>query len=51
MQKLDALIAANKEREYISIGNEEMLLGNRLSHVQNIHNDPNAQPFGCLPFS
>lgn len=50
MQKLDALIAANKEREYISIGNEEMLLGNRLSHVQNIHNDPNAQPLDAYPF-
>ena len=50
MQKLDALIAANKEREYISIGNEEMLLGNRLSHVHNIHNDPNAQPLDAYPF-
>ena len=50
LQKLDALIAANKERAYTTSWNEDLLLGSKLERSRYIHNDPTAQPLDAYPF-
>lgn len=50
IRKLDALIAANKEKAYTTAWNEDLLLGSKLERSRYIHNAPDAQPLDAYPF-
>lgn len=47
---LDHLVEENKDREYKTAWDAEMLLGNRLENARRIYNDPDAKPLDALPF-
>ncbi len=50
LKALDALIEANKEREYKTAWDSEEILGTRLENARRIYNDPEAKPLDALPF-
>lgn len=50
LQKLDKLIAENRERSYKTAWNEDMLLGNKMERCRWTHNDPAAKPLDAYPF-
>lgn len=50
MQKLDALIGANRELAYTTAWNEDLLLGSKLERSRYLHNDPDAEPLDAYPF-
>ncbi len=47
---LDNLVEKNKDREYKTAWDAEMLLGNQLENARRIYNDPDAKPLDALPF-
>ncbi len=50
LTKLDALIAANRERAYTTAWNEDLLLGSKLERIRYTYNDPEARPLDAYPF-
>lgn len=50
LNQLNSLIEENREKEYQSARNSDMILGDRLERSRYIHNDPDAEPLDALPF-